>query len=468
MLDHFPRYFSTRAIICYVVTLALVSALFLSFAMPSHFWVFGFVAVTIFFVYCNKLTLNWQRYKPAVFTKKLFFTALLIRIAYVVFIYFYFIKMTGEPHAYHAGDELFYQYMGTLLSEKGFKEFLDSFELYGVDFSDRGYCWWLGIEYAIFGPHVLYARFLKCVIDAFACVLMYNLAKRNFGETVGRITGIFCMLMPNMWYYCGITLKETEMAFMVILFVERADLALRARKITFQNILLPGVIVLAMFTFRTALAGVLVAALIGALVLSSGRQLQMWKKILYSAVFALWMFLTIGVEITQETQALWEGRGENQSVGYEAKMNMEGGNTFVRYASATTMAPLIFSIPISTMVHVPNQETQMLLNGANFIKNILSGFTIFALITLLITGGWRRHVLSIAVTSGYLVVIVYSTFAHSERFHFPVLAMELMFAAYGVTLLKNKHKRWITIWMTFVCVGVIIWNFIKLRGRGWA
>ena len=468
MLDHFPRYFSTRAVICYLVTLALVSALFLSFAMPFQFVVFGFVAVTVFFVYSNKLSMNWQRYRPTVFTKKLFFTAFIIRVVYVVFIYFYFIEMTGEPHAYHAGDELFYQYMGPLLGEKGPHGLMDAFELYRVHFSDRGYCWWLGIEYAIFGPHVLSARFLKCVIDAFACVLMYNLAKRNFGETVGRITGIFCMLMPNMWYYCGITLKETEMAFMVILFVERADLALRARKITFQNILLPGVIVLAMFTFRTALAGVLVAALLGALVLSSGRQLQMWKKILYSAVFALWMFLTVGVEITQETQALWEGRGENQSVGYEAKTNMEGGNTFVRYASATTMAPLIFSIPISTMVQVPNQETQMVLNGANFIKNILSGFTIFALIALLISGDWRKHVLPIAVTCGYLVVIVYSTFAHSERFHFPVLAMELMFSAYGVTLLKNKHKRWISIWMVFVCVGVILWNFIKLRGRGWA
>lgn len=468
MLDHFPRYFSTRAIICYLVTLALVSALFMSFAMPFQFVVFGFVAVTVFFVYSNKLSMKWQRYKPAVFTKKLFFTAFFIRVVYVVFIYFYFIEMTGEPHAYHAGDELFYQYMGPLLGEKGPHGLMDAFELYRVHFSDRGYCWWLGIEYAIFGPHVLSARFLKCVIDAFACVLMYNLAKRNFGETVGRITGIFCMLMPNMWYYCGITLKETEMAFMVILFVERADLALRARKITFQNILLPGIIVLAMFTFRTALAGVLVAAMIGALVLSSDRQLQMWKKILYSAVFALWMFLTVGVEITQETQALWEGRGENQSVGYEAKTNREGGNTFVRYASATTMAPLIFSIPISTMVKVPNQETQMVLNGANFIKNILSGFTIFALIALLISGDWRKHVLPIAVTCGYLVVIVYSTFAHSERFHFPVLAMELMFSAYGVTLLKNKHKRWITIWMVFVCVGVVVWNFIKLRGRGWA
>ena len=51
------------------------------------------------------------------------------------------------------------------------------------------------------------------------------------------------------------------MAFLTILFVERADYALHAAKITLGNIILPGIIVLIMFTFRTALAAVLIAAL---------------------------------------------------------------------------------------------------------------------------------------------------------------------------------------------------------------
>lgn len=467
MLDHFPRYFSTRAIICYVVTLALVSAFFMSFAMPFHFVLFGVVAVMVFFVFSNKLTMSWQRYKPKLFTKKLFITALIIRIVYVVFIYFYYLEMTGYPHGYSVGDELFYQYAGSALRTYGYQEFTKVFDAFNVDFSDTGYCWWLAIEYLVLGTHVLPARIVKCFIDAFSCVLIYNLGKRNFGEAAGRIAAVFCMLIPNHWFYCGLTLKETEMAFMVILFVERGDLALRAPKITLQNILLPGLIALVLFTFRTALAAVMIAALVAALILSSGRQLQAWKKVLYSTVFAIWMVLTVGVEIVQETQSHWEGRSANQNLGYDQKMNYEGANTFVQYASATTMAPLVFSIPISSMVQIPNQDNQMLLNGANFIKNLLSGFTIFALVTLLISGGWRKHVLPIAVTCGYLVVIVFSTFAHSERFHFPVLALELVFAAYGVTLLKNKHKRWIVIWMVFVSVGVIVWNWIKLHGRGW-
>ena len=108
----------------------------------------------------------------------------------------------------------------------------------------------------------------------------------------------------------------------------------------------------------------------------------------------------------------------------------------------------------------------MMMNGANFIKNVLSGLTIFAMFLLLRKGEWRKHVLPIALTCGYLLVLVFSNFAHSERFHFPALAFELVFAAYGVTKLENKHKRWFVMWLVFVCVANIAWAYVKLAGRG--
>ena len=280
MLTHFPRYFSFRAIICYIVTLALVSSFFMRYAMPFQFVLFGLFFVIVFFTFSNQLSIRWYKLPIRTFTKKLFITSLIIRLVFVIFMYFYYIDMTGAPHAYHAADELTYQYWGSIWRESGFDQMIE--EMNQIALSDRGYPWLLGFEYLLLGTHVLPARIIKCVLSAFSCVLMYNLARRNFGEAVGRMTGIFCMLIPNMWYYCSITLKETEMAFMVILFMERVDLALRYPKISLVNFLLPGVIILVMFTFRTALAGVLVAALVAALIMSSGKQLQTWKKVLYS------------------------------------------------------------------------------------------------------------------------------------------------------------------------------------------
>ena len=110
----------------------------------------------------------------------------------------------------------------------------------------------------------------------------------------------------------------------------------------------------------------------------------------------------------------------------------------------------------------------MMMNGANFIKNILSGLAIFALFMLLKRREWRNHVLPLALMGGYLVVLVFSNFAHSERFHFPVLALELMFAAYGVSQVQNKHKRIYMLWMVMIGVANILWAWIKLAGRGMA
>ena len=466
MLTYFPRYFSTRAIICYVVTLALVSIFFMSFAMPFQFMLFGLVAVLLFFLYSTTLTMQWRSFSPQQFVKKVFTTSLVIRVVYVLFIYFYYIAMTGEPHMYHPGDEMYYHYIATVWHDHGIEEFLEWIK--GTEYSDRGYMWVLAFEYLLFGTGVIPSRLIKCLISAFSCVLMYNLAKRNFGEAVGRMTAIFCMLMPNMWYYCGLTLKETEMTFLTILFVERADAALKASKITFKELVFPLLIMIVMFMFRTALAAVLVAAFVAALIFSSKKQLKLGAKIVYTTLFVVWMFLTIGAQVIQESQQLWASQQELQEAGYQNRAEQEGGNSFAKYASASVFAPLIFTIPLSSMVNIPNQENQMMMNGANFVKNIMSGLTIFALFTLLFNKGWRKHVLPIAVMCGYLVVLVFSNFAHSERFHFPIIAFEYMFAAYGITQLTNRHKRWYTFWLIGVCVANIAWAWIKLKGRGWA
>jgi len=464
MLTYFPNYFSRRAIVSYAITIVLVSALYINHVLPLKFVLFGFGAVIIFFTFSSQLTMKWERISDSLFLRRLFFTSLLIRLFYVVFIYFYYIAETGEPHAYHAADELFYQALAENWYNYGFEEFRENVSNY-LELSDRGYIWWLGLLYLPFGPYVLVARVVKCFIDSLTCIMLYNLGKRNFGESTGRIGAIFYMLIPNAWYYCGITLKEIEMSFLVVLFVERADLALHSSRLKIQNLILPLMASAVMLTFRTALAAVMVASLAIAFIIGSQRQLRLWQKIVLGAVFAVWMVLTVGVELFQESSQLWANRYENQESGYAWRSET---NSFAQYASAALFAPLILTIPFSSMVDIFGQENQMMMNGANFIKNILSGLTIFALFILLKRREWRNHVLPLALMGGYLVVLVFSNFAHSERFHFPVLALELMFAAYGVSQVRNKHKRLYMLWMVLISVANILWAWIKLAGRGMA
>jgi hypothetical protein len=449
---------------CYAITLALVSALYVDYVLPLKFVVFGFAAVIIFFVYASKLTMNWGRYSVPVFQRRVFVAALIFRLVYVIFIYYFYISETGEPYAYYAGDEHLYQEVAASWVNYGYESFRTTL-IDDLEFDDTGYCWWLAILYLPFGPHVLVGRVVKCFIDALTCLLLYNLAKRNFGESTGRIAAIFYMLMPNTWFYCGVTLKEIEMGFLIVLFVERADLALNSSKLKIQNLILPLMAVGTMLMFRTAMAAVMVAALGVAFVIGSQRHLQLWQKIILGAVFVLWMISTVGVELVQESGQLWADRAATQEAGYQWRSET---NSFAQYASAAVFAPLIFTIPFASLVEVLGQENQMMMGGANFIKNILSGLTIFALFMLVKRREWRKHVLPLALMGGYLVVLVFSNFAHSERFHFPVLALELMFAAYGVSRVTNKHKRMYMLWMVIIGIANILWAWIKLAGRGMA
>jgi uncharacterized membrane protein AbrB (regulator of aidB expression) len=130
---------------------------------------------------------------------------------------------------------------------------------------------------------------------------------------------------------------------------------------------------------------------------------------------------------------------------------------------------MIFTLPFPTMAKpYEGQDVQQFLNGGNYVKNIISAFTILAMVTLLMSGKWREHMLPLSFMLGYLVVLAFSTFAQSERFHQPAMPFELMFAAYGLSIAvtQKKYKRWFTYWCALMFVACIVWNWFKLAGRG--
>ena len=96
MLNYFPKYFTEKAIILYIVTLLAIMLLYISHAMSWHYYVFGIVGVVGFFYFSNTLTQSWSVCSEKTYTKKLFGTALIIRIVWVIVGYFFYQSMTGQ------------------------------------------------------------------------------------------------------------------------------------------------------------------------------------------------------------------------------------------------------------------------------------------------------------------------------------------------------------------------------------
>ena len=332
--------------------------------------------------------------------------------------------------------------------------------------SDMGYKTYLGVVYFFSFDSIWLVRILKALFSAYTCVLVYKLAGRNFGESTARLTAVFCMLMPNLIYYCGLHLKEVEMLFLIVLFVERSDYILRIKKIPIFQTILVVIIGLSLFTLRTVLGAVAFMALFSAMMFSSGKVLNWSKKLVLSFFVLLLLAIGLGESINQEVGEYWEARTENQSNNMEWRSKRKSGNEFTKYGSVAIFAPMIFTAPLPTMVNIETQENQMMLHGGNYVKNITSFFTIIAIFLLFYKGEWRLSSMPLFFLIGYLAVISLSGFAISERFHLPALPFNLMFAAYGISQVTNKHKRWFNVWLIFIFVAIVGWSWFKLAGRG--
>lgn len=479
----FPKWLTNKAIGLYFVVLLAASAMFFSRALSWYWMAAGMVEILAFFYLGNSLSKTWhptKLHRSKLFEKRLFWGSFAVRSVYVLLIYTVFMMVYGDPFGFENMDAAYYdglgQFVASLISEGNFHFFSQIDKMSGgrIDMSDMGYGTYLGFLYFVSWNSVLFVRLVKCLLSAFTCVLLYRLARRNFDEETARLAGIFCMLWPNFWYYCGCQLKEVEMVFLCVLFVEQADQMLRSSKITFWKLFPVLLIAAAMFTVRTPLAVVMILALLFTIVMSSTRVVSWGKRILIGLLALGLIGVTMGNRLQEEAKELVETVQSNQqATNMEWRAQRENGNSFAKYAGAAVFAPLIFTIPFPTMVETPQQELQKLLHGGNFVKNVMSGVLIFTMFMLLLSGDWRKYMLPLSLMLGYLVVLVLSEFAQSERFHQPAMPFEFMFMAYGIAYLqqspkRKQYQRWFYLWLAFVFVANIGWQWFKLAGRGMA
>ena len=450
-----------------MASLVVVNIVFFSRALPIVFWIFGMVEALSFFYFSNLLTRKWADYSPRLFAKKLFTTALVIRVVWVIFSYFFYLTMTGQPFEFSSADATMYDRLARAFASVGIENYEQVFA--DMPLSDRGYGTYLGIIYMITGDSIFIARIIKAILGAFLSVLIYRLTTRNFGEETGKMAGIFCMLMPNLIYYSGLHLKEAEMVFLVVAFIERADYIIRSSKFSIVNFILPVLLAAILFTFRTVLGAAALFAFITALLLSSA---QVVKKTGKRILLTIWVLLAIayfaGGKIAMEVEEVWAARTDNQSASLEWRAKREGGNKFATLASKSVFAPMIFVIPFPTMVNTPGQENQQLLHGGNYVKNILAFFVMYALFLIIKERKWKDYLLIIFFTIVYLAIMALSAFAQSERFHQPVLPFLMVLAAYGISRATNQTKKYFTWYMVFLFVAIAGWSWFNLAGRGMA
>ena len=467
MVPYFPKMISNKGIMLYFIAVAVVGIMYSRFFMPFMFLVFGIAEVLLFFLCSSQYSRQWLLMPTKAFEKQVIGVAFLIRAIWVVFSYFYYKGQTGIPFEFNPGDALYYYEESEWLT----KESIPSIWYYMVTIqksvSDSGYLIYLALIQKIVGYNIILVRFVKALLSAFTCVLIFRLANRTFGEKVARMACVFAVFMPNLIIYCGLHTKETEMLFFIVAFLERCDYLLKSKKYTFWSITLPILLGIYLFFFRTALGAVAVLSLITALIFLPSQKIKKGKRALTFLWIVVAALVLAGGTIANEVEWLWNDRNANQE---QKRIQQESrGSQWVKYATGSVLAPMIFVMPFATMVDTSGggQYNQMLIHGGNYVRNFMGVFVLLTLFDAFFKKkNWRDFALIGSFTAGYLIVVALSSFASSERFLLPGLPGLVMFWAFGISELNVKRMKFVKAWYVVVPLMEIGWAYFKLGNRG--
>lgn len=425
------------------------------------------LAVFSFFFYSSILTKRWAEIRQKKFQKKILYTALIIRVVYVVLIYFFYQSQTGKPFEFNALDSGGYHKTALWILEMFFDGtvyFYFSHYIQGI--SDAGWELTLAFIYLISFKSILMVRLVNSFLSAWMVIMIYHIAQRNFGEKAARITAVMAMLLPSFIYFSGLHMKETVMVFLLMAFMERADYLLHSRNFKLVHIFQVVLIGISLFFFRTVLGAAAWFALFSALILSSERIMSHYRRVIIISWFIIASVFLFSGSINNEISGYLGARKSNQEDRYEFFSTRQGANKLAHYGSAAIFIPIIIPAPFPTLVNIPNQQNQMMTNGDLFTRNVYVFFVFVAFYVLFKKKQLRKNLLLSVFLASYLLILANSGFALSPRFHVPALPFFLIFAGYGITQTTRNISTYYVLYLIAISIIVIAWNWFKLSGRG--
>ena len=461
------RYISLLGVGVYLLALLTISLLFRDYALQVKWMLWGIGEVLFFFVMTAVFYPRWKDNSTKAFLLKVFLVALLVRVAYVVAVGYYYFYETGMSYEYGAGDSRWYHATALLcaqwLKQGDIMSVIRYLRYSTMGFSDQGYPLWLTLVYTVFGRSLLVPRIFKGLMSAYLCVLVYKLGKRTFGESTGRLAAVLCVFMPILIQICGIHSKETELIFLSIFALERIDWLIRSKRYTFWNLFVPVLLTSLTFGFRTIVGMCLVFASLAFMLLSPNDLVTKRGKIVGVAgvivVFLVLLFSPVGREMKNIYRVRF------QEINYRAESYESQGLKYSGLAKSWYMAPGAFVLPLAPMVEEAPDHNKMI-HGSTYVKNFLAFFAMLAIVIAVRQKKWRDFSLVGAYELSYLALIMFSFAANSERYHEAAIPLLVLMSAYAMTHLRHKDLKLFYVYCGLLFVALLAWNWIKLSARG--
>ena len=152
MKDAFPKWLTQYGMGVYLTALMVVSFLYSSHALPWYYVLSGVVTVSVFFLYGSKAikdTAIVNVHKAKSFENRIFITAFILRVIFVLLLYEIFMNNYPDAMGWENGDAPYYHELGMYVSEliqKGDYHFYDRISQWSgnSDIADMGYGIYIG------------------------------------------------------------------------------------------------------------------------------------------------------------------------------------------------------------------------------------------------------------------------------------------------------------------------------------
>lgn len=460
------RYFCWVGIAIYLISLLIVSVSFRNFALKPLWMAWGIGAVVFFFLLTYIFNQRWQHNDQKIFQRKVFWTALAIRMVYVGAIIFYYYWQTGISLEYNAADSLSYHswaaYLSGLAKEGHFKQGIQVLNANTMGFSDQGYILYLTGLY-VFDKNILVPRLLKALMSAFTCLFIYRIAARNLGEKTGRLAAVMAVFLPQFIHYNGTYMKETEMLFLATFALERMDWLIHSKKYTFWNIFIPILLTALTFGFRTVLGMILLGSFLVCVLTSDKATVPNKTKWIISGVVTALVLIFLFTPIGREMLIIFKVNFRENNYLVEKYQDM--GWKYASFAHWKYLAPGAFTLPITNLVEIAN-ENQKMMNGSLFVKNYLAFFALWSIVMAFRDKKWRKLNLIGTFTFAYILMIAFSFAITSERYHLPAMPGIIILAAFAMNRFRKKDFPFFYVYGVLLVLAIIAWNYVKIAARG--
>lgn len=435
------------------------------------FLISHFIVILLFLRLIVRFYKTCQNYSPKKFEKRLFRAGIIVNISSVLFFYVFYYLLTNTEFDAAAVDALWYHDMGIQIAGQ-FRELrFDLAELGRVEFDDLGYNFFLGIIYFIFGPNVIIARIIQALFGSFSAIIIYRIAKVLYNESIGRTASLFFIFFPVFVYYNALHLKETLMLYFTLLSIH-SIICLQQNKNSIKYIFQFFLTIVVIFSFRTVLAFTVLSVFFLSLLIS--KRYGFSKKMLVSfiSVSCLLVFLwQIGLldEISRKLFKYVDRNTEGSVMSSTAVRIANNGQTFAKYASGPLILVQSVSFPYPSMVKTNisfyNQAAQWYHISGLFIWGYFSYWALLGIYDS-VKQKVRDNLPLLAFTVLYSVILVITLYITTVRFNILKIAPMLIFVAVGLNNNTVKRQKYWYIYIVWISLVILIWNYVKVAGRG--